>query len=213
MYQSNYREREFYRRNLPHLFPKNGTFFFTFNLYGAIPQSVLKSYREALASTTKMSPTEAYKTHRAWFLRFEKALHHSEGSPHWLKQEPVARLVYDSILFRHGKVYELDCFVLMSNHVHMVFSLNGEHEQGTLKKNTPTGIMHSLKSYTGNQANKILGRSGKFWQVESYDRWVRDPEEWERVVQYVLNNPVKAGLVGHWQEWPWVWLRDGVSGF
>ena len=56
-------------------------------------------------------------------------------------------------------------------------------------------IMHSLKSYTANRCNRILGRTGPFWQDESYDHWVRDEDELVRVIEYVENNPVKAGLV------------------
>ena len=62
-------------------------------------------------------------------------------------------------------------------------------------------IMHSLKSYTAHEANKILGRSGQFWLHESYDHWVRDHEELERIVEYIAYNPVKANLVTKPQEW------------
>ena len=68
-------------------------------------------------------------------------------------------------------------------------------------------IMHSLKSYTANEANKILQRSGAFWETESYDHVIRNDAEYHRVKAYVLNNPVKAGLVADWREWPWNWKR------
>ena len=55
-------------------------------------------------------------------------------------------------------------------------------------------ILHSLKSFTSNQANRLLQRSGQFWEHESFDHCVRDQEEWGRIIAYVLNNPVKAGL-------------------
>ena len=64
-----------------------------------------------------------------------------------------------------------------------------------------TRIMHSLKSYTANRANAILGREGRFWQRESYDHWIRDIEELERIVEYVRTNPVAAGLCHAPQEW------------
>jgi putative DNA methylase len=62
-------------------------------------------------------------------------------------------------------------------------------------------IMHSLKSYTAHRANELLGRSGQFWQHESYDHWVRDEDELERIVCYIVGNPVVAGLVKHPHEW------------
>ena len=61
-------------------------------------------------------------------------------------------------------------------------------------KSPLTSIMHSLKSYTANKANRIIGRRGRFWQHESYDHWVRDLEELERIINYICRNPVEAGL-------------------
>lgn len=69
-------------------------------------------------------------------------------------------------------------------------------------------IMHSLKSYTANEANKILGRNGRFWQKESYDHWVRDDEELERIVNYIRANPVKANLCKCPQDWFWCSCHD-----
>ncbi len=68
-------------------------------------------------------------------------------------------------------------------------------------------IMQSLKRYTAREANKILGRRGAFWQDESYDHVVRDSNELERIVLYVLHNPVKAGLIEHWRDWKWSYSR------
>ncbi|MEW5986568.1 MAG: hypothetical protein AB1791_08050 [Chloroflexota bacterium] len=64
-----------------------------------------------------------------------------------------------------------------------------------------------MKGYTAGQANLLLERTGAFWQHESYDHYVRDAAELERIVAYVVNNPVKAGLVTDWQEWPWAYCK------
>jgi REP-associated tyrosine transposase len=69
--------------------------------------------------------------------------------------------------------------------------------------------MKSIKGYTAREANRVLGRKGNFWEPENYDHYVRDATEYERIVRYVLNNPVKAGLVSHWQEWVWNYLQTG----
>lgn len=106
----------------------------------------------------------------------------------------------------------------MSNHVHVVFkpflderslSVNKDAERLVYESKDPPldVIMHSLKSYTANEANKILHRSGAFWETESYDHVIRSAREYGRVKAYVLNNPVKAGLVKDWREWPWSWKR------
>lgn len=64
-----------------------------------------------------------------------------------------------------------------------------------------TKILQDLKRFTAGKCNKILNRSGAFWQHESYDHVVRDEKELKRIVRYVLNNPVKAGLCEKWEDW------------
>ena len=50
----------------------------------------------------------------------------------------------------------------------------------------------------------MLGFTGQpFWQDESYDRLVRDGEEFQRIVRYIETNPVNAGLVAMPEEFPW----------
>ena len=68
-----------------------------------------------------------------------------------------------------------------------------------------------LKGYTARKANGLLSRTGAFWQRESYDHVIRDANEWQRIVIYVLNNPVKAGLVDTWEEWKWNYYRCSIG--
>jgi putative transposase len=63
--------------------------------------------------------------------------------------------------------------------------------------------MQSIKGFTARECNRLLAQAGMFWQQESYDHVVRDDDELERIIQYVLNNPVKAGLVERPELWRW----------
>ena len=67
--------------------------------------------------------------------------------------------------------------------------------------------MHSLKGRTGRQANLVLGRCGSFWQHENYDHAVRDEAELGRVIAYVLDNPVMAGLAQAHGAWEWSYSK------
>jgi REP-associated tyrosine transposase len=69
-------------------------------------------------------------------------------------------------------------------------------------------IMQSLKGFTARTFNRLLGREGEFWAHESYDHYVRDNDEWHRIVAYILNNPVKAGYVYQWDQWKWNYRRS-----
>ena len=63
-------------------------------------------------------------------------------------------------------------------------------------------IMHSLKSYTASEANKMLGRRGRFWQKEYFDRYIRNARHFAKVVANIENNPVRARLCEKAEDWP-----------
>ena len=115
--------------------------------------------------------------------------------PVWLEDPRVARVVADALLLGEATGrYRLLAWVVMPNHVHVIFEPRGEMAI----------IMRWLKGRTARVANRVLGRTGeKFWQEESFDHWVRSDEELGGLVDYVENNPVKAGLVERREEWLW----------
>jgi len=145
------------------------------------------------------------------------------SSPQWLRDSKVAVLVRDAIHHREGNLWQVHRYVVMPNHLHLLIEpLPVENSEQTVKQangNPEAGadlkdaceapcsslavIMHGLKLYTARRANRLLGRSGAFWQDENYDHWVRDGEEYDRIVYYIDHNPVKAGLCRHPAEWPW----------
>ena len=84
---------------------------------------------------------------------------------------------------------------------------DGQREFIEVTFHSLASILHSIKRHSAREANILLSRSGAFWQAESYDHYIRTDEEWDRTIQYVCNNPVKAGLVNNWREWRWTWRR------
>ena len=98
----------------------------------------------------------------------------------------------------------------VANHVGQVANLPDEDGASGLRQvgNLPHGcrsarerIMHTLKRYTAGECNRRLGRSGAFWQDESYDHCVRDEAELERIIRYIESNPASAGLVDRPEMW------------
>lgn len=98
-------------------------------------------------------------------------------------------------------------FSIMANHVHTVIKPLKRVAKEGAAYNALSSIMQSLKGYTAHEANQLLDREGEFWAHESYDHWIRDHNEWQRIVAYVLNNPLKAGYVKRWQDWKWNYRR------
>ncbi|MCO5197536.1 MAG: hypothetical protein M9928_12035 [Anaerolineae bacterium] len=192
---------EFYRRKLPHIQPKGTTLFVTFRLAGSLPRTVIDQLQD-----TYEADGGGYEAGKRYFGRFDAQLHQSTG-PHYLRQPALATVVADSLRYRDGRVYRLDAFSVMSNHVHAVFAPleNGIKPDGTPSYYKLSEIMQSLKRHTARACNRLLERQGAFWQAETYDHVVRDTEEWRRVVRYVVENPVKAGLVDDWQAWPYTY--------
>jgi putative transposase len=68
-------------------------------------------------------------------------------------------------------------------------------------------IMQAIKSASAHRINQVLQRRGYVWQQESFDRVPRREESIGLKVEYVLNNPVRAGLVRLPGEYPWLWPR------
>jgi len=67
--------------------------------------------------------------------------------------------------------------------------------------------LQNLKKYSAHESNKILKRKGHFWHDESYDHVIRNEKEFFRIINYVLNNPVKTGFVKRWHEWKWNYCK------
>jgi REP element-mobilizing transposase RayT len=147
---------------------------------------------------------QAYLEQRRLFGKWDTALDTADSGPFWLGDPRIANLVAESIHYRDGRVYDLEAFCIMPNHVHLVYTPLVK-EDGVYQ--AMSAIMHSLKLYTGRRANLLLKQEGDFWQHENYDHVVRDEAEWRRMIMYVVNNPVKARLVQHWQEWPWTYCK------
>ncbi len=93
----------------------------------------------------------------------------------------------------------------MPDHVHVIFTplINSEAmEVWSLAK-----IMNAIKGSSAHKINKALGRKGRVWQPESFDHVLRCSENLDAKISYVLENPARRGLVGNWNEYPWLWRK------
>ena len=126
----------------------------------------------------------------------DRFLDTARTGPSWLRMAPIANLVVDAIAFGQDQLrhYEVGAFVVMPNHVHVL----------VIPRTSIAKLTRRLKGYTARQANRMLGRTGgAFWQPESYDHWVRSEQEWGRIIRYIENNPVVAGLAVRSEGYPW----------
>lgn len=174
---------------MPNIQPPGATSFVTCHLAGSLPQTVLQQWKtekcrleteksrllksqdvshfEAVENITFEQKQEHCKWKRQWFRKFEKTLDNAQSGPLRLKDERIAKEVAGSLHYRNGKVYYLDAYCIMANHVHVVFAplaiqSSGEAQANSLRSNTLASIMQSLKGYTAWKASRLLGRSGAF---------------------------------------------------
>ena len=148
--------------------------------------------------------TSINKQHRHIFSAMESWLDRAEGHKD-LARPDIAQMLIEAITFRQdNRTWDMIEFVIMPNHIHLFFSLLQEPLYD---------VLTTFKRWTAGQALDLLSRQDeRFWHREWFDHWSRSPEEDERIIAYIRNNPVKAGLVASYELWPygsWIVSDDG----
>jgi putative transposase len=237
-YGGNMRGEIITRRHLPHWYVPGAAHFVTYRLAGTIPVAVMRQLRDRqeaqlkrLSARGMSRAADRQRVCKQFFAAYDRYLD-CDCKIDWLSRPEIAALIRRNLYRHDGAKYHLLAYCVMPNHVHVLLQpIELRQEEGQAGLLVPTTedviseevpdarsplarIMHSLKSYTGNEVNRILKRSGQLWQHKSYDHWVRDDEELERIVDYIAWNPVKAKLVGEPHQWFWsaahdCFLRDG----
>ena len=187
----------FYRRNLPHWIPEGKAIFITWRLHGTLPASVRKKIHAEPRSAQPHSPgpQETEDSFDKAFLQLDSCLDAAQKGPVWLADREFADYAEYPIL-RCAELgrYDLHAYVIMPNHVHVLLT-----PHAPLAK-----ISATLKGVSARDINASLGRSGKpVWQDESFDHWIRNPDEFERIRRYIEWNPVTAGLAARPELWKW----------
>jgi REP element-mobilizing transposase RayT len=172
-------------------------------LRSATQNAELRSATQQLQKElTALLKRKKYAAQKRQFKTWDDFLDSNLNEPHWLKQTAIAELNMEAIKFYDGKQYQLLACTIMSNHIHIMFNL-------LLQASELSKVMQDLKKYTGLHSNRLLGRKGQFWEEESYDHIVRH-NEFERILAYIVNNPVKAGLIDTWDAWPWTFCHESL---
>ena len=191
--------------------------------------------KPTLAASATGAATKAL-AHKPFFAAYDRYLDQA-SSVRWLENPAVAEIIIENLYHHHQVKYQLLEYCVMPNHVRVLFvpiiadagSISHVADAASVRiktlassesdldyfsdevpdtQNPLSKIMHSLKSYTANEANKELSRDGRFWQRESYDHWVRDDAELARIAEYIANNAVNAKLAENAWDWPYCSAHD-----
>jgi REP element-mobilizing transposase RayT len=192
------------RGRLPHWEKEEGLYFITFHLADSLPKSVLAKIAERhhILSTGKQNGANLLPEQKASLAayshaRIEEYFDSGAGSCPFLDMR-IAGAMAAALRFREGQHYRLLAWCVMPNHVHAVVRLFPGQELARIVK--------AWKNFSAKAANQALGRKGRFWRREYNDRLIRNGDELDRAIRYVVENPTKAGL----RNWTWVWSADGV---
>lgn len=189
---------------LPHYDASNKFQMITYRLADSLPQKIQSN--ETLSAKEKLAR------------RIEIDMALDEGYGSCLLENPlVAKIVVDAWKFFDNKRYDLIAYVVMPNHVHLLAKTYDEF--------LLSSIVHSWKSYTAHEIKKLLGSRGSgetpelpeysengIWQIEYWDRFIRDEKHYCQAINYIHDNPVKAGLCNNPEAWPWSSYHSGSSG-
>jgi REP element-mobilizing transposase RayT len=166
-------------RRLPHLYMIGEPLFVTFRLHNSLPRN--REFPARLPSGKA-------------FVHMDRLLDAECSGTAYMRMPAVAQMVIASIRNGAPADYRLHTWVVMPNHVHLLLTPNIE----------PSVVLRKLKGASAREANQFLGLTGQpFWQAESYDHLVRSQVEFKRIEDYIIQNPVRAGLARSEKEYPW----------
>ena len=180
------------KRNLPHWEQGSVWYSVTFRLYDSLPQEKLKEYayqRDLWLKQNNNNIELKRPKKNEYYKLFSDMVDLWLNSGYGkciLKQYEISKILDDSIKYFNGDRYILDSWVIMPNHVHILFKPVNDY--------TAQNIVASWKSYTANTINRQIGSKGQLWAHESYDHIVRSVEEFLHIRNYIANNPQKADI-------------------
>ena len=207
----------FYRNRLPHWVPVGATVFVTFRTQDSLPGEVVLRFKKRLEEIkyelSQESPGERkrllYLEQKRLFGRFDAMLDSRPQGRCVLKAPGISGILKERMESMNGQWYDLQAYTIMPNHVHLLIDLSCQLEKAESHSQYVQldRIMQHLKGGSSRFINLQLGGKGRFWAKDSYDHWVRDDDEWERIYRYILMNPVKAGLAKEWLDWPHTYAK------
>ena len=192
------------QNRLPHWQQGVTWVFVTWRLGDSLPKTKLDQWNKEQEIWRKHHP-EPWddKTKEEYHERFSREIDRwlDQGSGSCVLKEPAnAKIVADALRHFDGDRYELASFVVMPNHVHVLFRPLEDHALAE--------ILRSWKGFTAREINKRIGKTGALWQDEYWDRLIRSERHFCKVAEYIRENPVNARL----KESEFILMERGGSG-
>jgi REP element-mobilizing transposase RayT len=196
---------DIHEHRLPHWQQDGVVYFVTWRLADSLPQAKLAQLQQDKDIWLRSHPAP-------WTEETEEAYHSqfSEQIDEWLdagegvcvlRDPKLADVVAAALWHFDGMRYDLEAFVVMPNHVHLMFRVRGGYR---LEQ-----VIKSWKGFTANKINERIGQRGCLWQEDYWDRIVQNPRHWRKCFEYIRDNPNRAKLKA--REYV-LFLKEGMEG-
>jgi putative transposase len=188
----------FSRGKLPHWEVDGGRYFVTVRLADSLPSEANLRLQEVHRTLSAVEPKSVQfaALQRTYFQLMEKYLDAGAGAC-WLARADIAECVVAELGALGDWQVDAAHFTIMPNHWHALIV-----PAATCQQPLPA-ILKRIKGRTAKHIRRAVGGSGPVWQREWFDRWVRNDAEWDKIADYIRKNPVRAGLVGRYEEHAW----------
>jgi REP element-mobilizing transposase RayT len=206
----------FHQRKLPHYQPNGGSLFVTIRSADPIPEHLMAEYQaylDKLRLTEEDRPDDAELKHqnsKRSFACMDDIFTRYDGKINFTRDPGVATILSDTAQDLRVELCRMYAYTIMPNHMHLLLRPLNRGEMVV----SVSEIMQRMKGASSRKVNLYLKREGSLWYREYYDHWVRGSREFLNIVEYIRQNPVKAGLVKKAEDWKWTWVDvsfdDGV---
>ncbi len=203
---------EQHRRYLPHYQEKCRYYFLTWRLDGELPAHIKRSIRDMQEVMIEIKRTESGAKNLSLIQEYSELVEkYDEQLGRYLptgidlSEKKNGKIVADAFRYYNNKLYKLCAYCIMPNHVHLLIQPSSEEEIQQVKI---SDIIKRIKSFTAKEINKLNNRTGALWRADYFDRQIRNDRDYCYTVEYILNNPVKAGLVERQSDWAFSFYRS-----
>ncbi|MDD2506945.1 MAG: transposase [Candidatus Cloacimonetes bacterium] len=196
-----------YKRFLPHKQEENSIVSVTWRQNLTIPQALLDLLQEQSNIWHKTHALDDDKRflHEQQYQLFDTELAKYNHPEFKLTDSEIAYIIKDALHFYNDKKYRLHAYCIMSNHIHALIQPISNSE-GIIPR--LQDIVRGLKTFTAKKINELRRESGSVWAKNFYDSIIRDEDHYWNVLNYILNNPVKAGIVEKWQDYKYLYWNS-----
>lgn len=167
-----------------------------------------------------MSP-KSYKQRKQIYLKdFDYGSHEhvffiticTGAKQHYFADPKISKIVIDELEHRRtNQEIKLFCYCIMPDHLHLLISLNENYirKEGAFGERTLQDWVSAFKRYTAKILRETFHME-RFWQSNFYDHVIRKDESLLEICSYILNNPVRKGMVSNWEEYLYSRMVDDL---